>query len=51
MDKIKIIPPNISLINNIGTPTNYTTNYTLAIAYSGVNIHLYGPMANNLGKL
>ena len=30
----------ISLINNIGTPTNYPRNYTVSIKYSGANIHI-----------
>ena len=40
INKIEISNPKISLINCIGTPPNYPSNNTLAIADSGVNIHL-----------
>ena len=40
MNKIKISPPKISLINNIGTPPNSTRKYILSIAHSGANTHL-----------
>ena len=39
-NKIKIRTLNIILINDIGTQTNSTTNYTLAISDSGENIHI-----------
>ena len=40
MNKIKISTPRISLINNIGNPSNYPKKYTLEMAESGVNIHI-----------
>ena len=40
MNKIKIITPKISLINDIGSPPNYPRKYTLSISESGENIHL-----------
>ena len=40
MNKIKTSTPKISLINNIGTPPNYPSKYTLSILESGENIHL-----------
>ena len=40
MNKIEISYPKISLINCIGTPPNYPSKNTLAVADSGVNIHL-----------
>ena len=40
MNKIEISNPKISLINCIGTPQNYPSIKTLAIADSGANINL-----------
>ena len=40
MNKIKISTTKISLINNIGTPPNYHSKYTLAIEYLVTSIHL-----------
>ena len=40
VNKIKIINPKISLINNIDTPPNPTSTNMLAISDSGTNIHL-----------
>ena len=40
MNKIKILTPKISLINNIGTPSNSPRHYKLEIADSGANIHI-----------
>ena len=40
MNKIEISNPKISLINCIGTPPNFTSKNTLAVADSGANIYL-----------
>ena len=40
MNKIKISTPKISLINNIGTQTNYPSKYTLSIVDSVKNVNL-----------
>ena len=40
VNKIETINPKISLKNYIDTPPNPTSNNMVAIAYSGVNIHL-----------
>ena len=40
MNKNKVINPKLSLINNIGTPTNSSSKHTLAISDSGMNIYL-----------
>ena len=41
MNKIKTSTPKISLINNIGTPPNSPRKYTLEIADSSANIHIF----------
>ena len=40
MNKFIINNPKLSLINNIRTPTKYTSKHTLEIADSGANIHI-----------
>ena len=40
INKIKMITPSLSLINNIGTPPNSPIIHTLSITDSGAYIHL-----------
>ena len=40
MNKIKVITPKRSLIDNIGTPSNSPSKCTLAIVDSGENVHI-----------
>ena len=41
MNNIKIIIPELSLINNIETPHNYPSKHTLVVTDLGVNIHIF----------